>query len=511
MALSPSERAQLSATREEILENFNNLLTRRKYLEASLILEDAIGVSKLLGEVDKVAEYYAQIEQCITKLKEISEEIHLVRADPDLKAAFTRERERIVSQAQTAIDNKQYQEACELYRNAVEISLKLDDKKAVWKLSKTILLIEEKIRKISPAVMKPTANISPLPTIKAPSISLPENEPQKSQPGIVQPSIPSSPEIKAPIPPVPTTQPLQAPIHEIEIPTPSIPSIQAPPPPLQNDPLTSTEAFGIDDLVPQSPIEAQSPPEISGIDDLVPEIPTVGEPIVDAFEIDDLIPKPPIVDETGTTNLGIDDLIPTVPEVQPKEVSEQKIIEEAQPETGTEKILFHLTKKPAPTPQPNKKDLPFFKPKVDESEKELFTEPTPELDKKTKKKWELAEKIAQKKLEQAEKEFEKKLKKEEKEAKKRAEKEAKRKEIEAEKERRKKQKGKDKKPTKSPEPSKVGQSALSQDVLAEIKSFNAEKLESVGAPKTQKKVVGGRSLLPPEILAELKKKSEKKE
>ncbi len=535
MTLTPGERAELSATREKVLENFNDLLTRRKYLEASLILEDAVGISKMLGEMDKVDEYNTQIEMCIAKLKDISEEIHVIRADPDLREAFIEERSNIIAQAQKAAENNQHQESCELYRNAVEISLKLEDKKSVWKLSKTITLIEQNIQETTQALTETQAVGTPRIETKTPTQTIPEVKPP--EPSMPAPTeiVPSVPEIKPPTQPAPFIKAPLPVVPEIKAPMPPAPAIQAPLPEVAK---SAPKSSGIDDLVPTAPVSSgiedlvPTAPASSGIEDLVP---TTSE----SLGIDDLVPK---TEAAVPESSGIDDLIPQISEVEPITPSSAPTIgppkagqtpskveigppkagqsplkaEIGAPKAGQssttgepsqEEPIFHLPKEAPKASMPAKKEkvIPFFTAQVEEeSTGELFTEVKPEMDKKTKKKWELAEKIALKKLEQAEKDFEKKAKKEEKEAAK--EEKKKKKEDQDAKKKAKKDKG-----SKDSGVPPVGRSGLAPDVLAEIRTFKKDELENVGAPSPQKKVVGGRSLLPPDVLAELKKKSEEKE
>ncbi|MFX1296409.1 MAG: hypothetical protein ACFFD2_16340 [Promethearchaeota archaeon] len=145
MTLTTEEKNKLYTRRNETLKRFNELLKKRRYLEASLAMEESIGISKALGEIELVEEYIQRIGQCIARIKEISEDIRLIKSDPKLKGAFQDEQRKLIVNAQEATKDLQLQDAYNLYQRALEISLKLGDKKAVWKLSKTITLLEEKI------------------------------------------------------------------------------------------------------------------------------------------------------------------------------------------------------------------------------------------------------------------------------------------------------------------------------------------------------------------------------
>ncbi len=384
--VTPELKTQLFMKRNEIIKEFNELLKKRKYLEASLVLEEAITISKQLGDFENANLYSRKIEQCIAKIKEIAEDIQIIKSEPELKEEFLKERARLIEKAQNAAQNQQIQEACEYYRKAAEISLKLEDKKSVWKLSKTILLLEEKTKKeILPATQT---------QIKGQSLS--------------------------------------------------VTTISSPPPSFRPSP-------------------AVTPP-----------------------------------------------------------LTKEKPIEQRQSETLSKKPIFQTPTFTQTSPT-IKQEVPFFKTVV--VEQEPVTQKKPEkkkekkIDKKLQKKVELEKKIAKKKLEKAEKEFLKRTKKEEEMARKKAEKEAKKREKEAKKkakEAKKKAKELEKKKKKEaaslekPSIQKVGKSALAPDVLAEIRSFDHKNLDSITPEKREKKKPTlGRSLLPADVLEELKKKADK--
>ena len=412
MTITPPDKARLTTERNELLKNFNNLLNGKKYLEGVLLLEDVITISKTLGEPERLNDYYQKISECIERFKSINDDINILEADESLRSQMLKERRDLILAAQHAAKNQEIQKAIKLYRRAVEFSLKLKDKKIIWKLSKSITLLEQKFSaedQIASAVLieKPVGEFRKQP-VQKPFIAQPTPKPQPVQKSFIAQ-------------PTPKPQPVQKPFRAQPTPKPQ---------PVQK------------------PFRAQPTPK----------------------------PQP----------------------VQKPFIAQ-------------------------PTPmQPVKKEIPFFTPPIEKQEMGVSTEIEEERvkdifeteDKKLKRKLKLAEKVAMKKLEDAEKKYKKTSDKEEKK-KEKEQKKIEKEEVKAikfaEKEGIKAKKKEKKVKTVKIKEKSESKLPLPSDVLSEIRSFKQDKLDTAPTEiREKKKVVSGRSLLPDDVLEELRKKTSKK-
>ncbi len=446
MTLPAEEKAR---KRNEILKQFNELQKKRKYLEASIILEEAVKISKELGEIDKANAYSQKIEECIEAIKAIDDEIQVTRSDPELKVELADERNKLVTSAQKAVENNQIQEACDTYRRAVDLCLKIEDKTAFWKLSKIISLLEQKTGPLQKDI-KPESPVVTGSTVV------------KSQPSIIESSAIKAPVIKAPLevkaPPVIKAAPIVKESPVIKVQEPNIPSVKKVVPFSQPAP----------ELKPQEPLASAVKKEVP-FSQTFPEIKT--------------------------------------PEASPSTVKKEVPFSRAP--TENQQPIPAASTKPSTT-TPDKKEIPFFNatieeqgPKLTEKIDETAGKPKPEKeDKKITKKFDEEEKRVQKKLEEAEKKFHKETEK--------GEKQKEKEEKQKEKEGKKKEESETKKGKEEKAPPKF-QSGLPTDLLSEIRSFKHDELETKPAEKGEKKKpAGSQSILPSDVLEELKKKTVKK-
>ncbi|HUY00363.1 MAG TPA: hypothetical protein VMV49_12455 [Candidatus Deferrimicrobium sp.] len=150
MSITPDDRVRLFAERNNLLKKVNDLLKQQNYIDAALLLEDAIVLSNIIGEEELGNEYFQKILECIEKIESIEDTLS---ADQQLKSDFLKEKLDLTASAQKAAQNQEFQKAIDLYRKAVTINLQLKDKTSIWKLSKTISILAQKI---SPAQMLTT-------------------------------------------------------------------------------------------------------------------------------------------------------------------------------------------------------------------------------------------------------------------------------------------------------------------------------------------------------------------
>jgi hypothetical protein len=392
MTLPPDVKAQIFAARNDLLKQINEALHNRQYLDAVLLLEEAILYSNRIGENQRADEYNQKMAECIEKIFSIDDQSDL---DPGITADLKNEVERLTRSAHELVQKQQVQDAINDYRNAIEISIKLKDKMAIWKLTKSITILGENL---SPSELLSTT-FTETPLAKEPEPKQPEL-PFAVKPPSKEPE-PKRPEISFPAKPAP--------------------------PPSQ----------------PEKP--AVERPEVKQ-----PEIPFTAKPE----------PKRPEI------------LFPTKPTPTPPPAEKPEVI---------------ITTKPS-TPAAPGKEMPFFKaviPQELEAKKETIAS-SKDSEKKLKKE---AEKRELERKEAEKKEAERKQA-EKKQGKKEAEKKQAKAEI-------------------KPETPKAG---LSSDVLAEIRGFKHEELNSMPPPSTpgaQKPPSSVKSTVPSDLLDEIKKKAKK--
>ncbi len=451
MTTNPEEQATLIAEKNKILKYVNELVGRRRYLEAIAQIERLIAICRNLGEDSLADQYQMKIQEYRQKQKSIDEDIQVLRTDEELRQQIMDEQEINIQEAQQFSRNGQYQEALKSLQNAIEFALKLEDKTNIWKLSKKISLLEEKLESLgleSPSISIPEQKaseydyeIGPPETI-APPASSKTPTPQTIQPSptiesavpqiVPPPTIkPAAVPIAPPAPPITPSQPsVEVPVHKIEI-TPSIFRSQE----VKDE---STDSF-LDDIVGDLEEKAEDKAVDSFLDSIV-------------GDLDDHSTKKPaeIVQNAPISNVGVQ------PEVK-AQVS-------TSPPSETQIPFFSGTIEKKETESSAKDSIAFFQAPLEEEPELEEEDESPDIfetaDKKTLRKLKLAERIAQKKLEEAEKQFEKQVKRVEKQR----EKEDKKKEKEEFK------KDKDEKPSKLDEKLKSKyQSPLPDDVLSEIR------------------------------------------
>lgn len=441
MSVSSEEQADLMTERKNILRRVMDCLTGQQYLEAVMLLEDAIIITRKLGE--NLEEYYQKIVDCIDRFKSIQDDVDIIAVDDELRVEIQKERDNLIKLAQEAAQSTRTQEAVGIYRRALEFSLKLRDKKNIWKLSKNVSLLENNLRSTGQLASFSEINIS--------SIQV-EALPQQIDAQIEAPA--SSIQVE---PPVIETQihSIQSVSPAIEIPRPTID------PKLPSIKITDTSDTSSSSTVaaPIKSIEAAM--ATLGVEE---EDNESDEDFLDAIVQD--LKKQPTIDSGEVSDLPIDDMIASS---VPSDSSESKMSAESTVEDST----FLISAPSTSSPMTSKKEkVSFFIPALEEKESIEEEEEEEEdadedvknifetEDKKLLKKLKLAEKIAQKKLEEAEKKFKKELKKEE------------------------KQKGKEEKKIQEPSDREAKESgklkskyqgSLSDDILAEIRSTKKEK------------------------------------
>ncbi len=459
MTLTPEVKAQIFTARNDLLKRINEALHSRNFLDAVLLLEEAVVMSNKIGENERAKEYNQKMSECIEKIFSIDDQADL---DLEITADFKSEVEQLTRTAQELVQKRQFQDAINDYRTAIEISIKLKDKMAIWKLTKSITILGENL--------SPTELLSTDFTEK-PSIKEPEAK-QAEISAAAKPTI-KQPEIKQP-----------------EIPFAAKPASKEP------------EAKRPEILFPTKPAPAPPPPEKHAIkqpETKQPEIPFAVKPEAKRPEI--LFPTKPAH-------------APPLPEkhaIKQPETKQPEIPFAAKPETKRPEILFPT--KPAPAPPPSEK--PAIK-QLETKQAEIMIATRPSIPSAPGKEMPFFKAVIPQKASQEpegrkesiaiSKESEKKLRKE-------AEKETEKREAEkkyAEKKQGKKEA--EKKQIKAEVKTDTPKSGPSSDVLAEIRGFKHDVLSSMPPPSTpgvQKKPTSSKSGPPSDLLDELKKKAKK--
>ncbi|NVM28980.1 MAG: hypothetical protein HWN65_09050 [Candidatus Helarchaeota archaeon] len=426
MTVPSQDNEVLATVRENLLKDLEPLMIGQKFIEAVLILEDIIGISQKIGDLGMVEIYYQRVSECIDKYKSIHDDIEILQADSNLRNEIVKERDELITAAQQAATNQQYAGALNLYHKAIEFSVKLNEKKVIWKLSKSITLLENKIKDSGSVV---------------PAVDALETT---ASPAIASPKPAASPFFKAP-----EAAPASLKAHKpaaspfFKAPEASIPQIVAPQP-----------------AAPMPKFEAPQPAPVATVS-------TVEEAAA-------VLGVEESADESDESFLDsiVEDL-KVQPQVGAKAASPQAAKKEVPFIAGT------IGKKEPVIPV--EIDVPFFQAPVEPQKSGIGVAPEePGLkdihetaDKRTRKKLKLAEKIALKKLQEAEKQFGKQSKKEEKEKekdlKKKEEEERKLREMREKADKKKKKEKPDKKPKKEEKLKSRYPSALPDDVLSEIK------------------------------------------
>jgi hypothetical protein len=460
MTLTPDVKAQIFTVRNDLLKRINEALHSRNFLDAVLLLEEAVVMSNKIGENERAKEYNQKMSECVEKIFSIDDQADL---DPGITADLKNEVERLTRSAQELVQKRQFQDAINDYRNAIEISIKLKDKMAIWKLTKSITLLGDNL---SPSELLSTY-FTEKPSIKEPEAKQAEislaTKPAIKQPETKQPEIPFTakaepkrPEILFPTKPATDApQPEKPAIKQPETKQPEIPFAVKP------------EAKRPEILFPTKPATAAPPPEKPAIkqpETKQPEIPFTAK----------AEPKRPEI------------LFPAKAAAPPPPAGKPAA---APPETKPAEVM--ITTKPS-TPTAPGKEMPFFKaviPQKASQEPEGKKESTASSKDSEKKLRKEAEKREIERRETEKKEAERKQA-EKKQGKKEAEKKQSKAEV-------------------KPDTPKSG---ISSDVLAEIKGFKHDELNSMPPPSTpgaQKKPTASKPGLPSDLLDEIKKKAKK--
>jgi len=477
MTLTPEVKAQIFTARNDLLKRINEALHQRNYLDAVLLLEEAIVMSNKIAENERAKEYNQKMSECIEKIFSIDDQADL---DPEITADFKNEVEQLTRAAQELVQKRQFQDAINDYRTAIEISIKLKDKMAIWKLTKSITILGETL---SPTELLST-DFTEKPSIKEPEAKqaaiLFTAKPPIKPPEIKQAAISFA--AKPPIKPPEITQP--------EIPFAAKPASKEP------------EAKRPEILFPTKPAPSPSPPEkptIKQPEPKQPEIPFAVKPEAKRPEI--LFPTKPAPAPPP----------PEKPAIKQPEPKQPEIPFAVKPEAKRPEILFPT--KPAPAPPPSEKPA-INQPEPKQAEIMIATKPS--LPTAPGKEMPFFKAVIPLKASQEpegrkesiaiSKESEKKLRKE-------AEKETEKRE--AEKKQAEKKQGKkeaEKKQIKAEVKTDTPKSGPSSDVLAEIIGFKHDVLSSMPPPSTpgvQKKPTSSKSGPPSDLLDEIKKKAKK--
>jgi len=200
---TPEEKSQIFKARNDLLKKVNEKLHEQYYLDAVLLLEDAIVMSNKIGEIERVKEYNQKLTECIEKVFSIVGTEDQFESDIEEKSSLQEEREKLIHSAQESVHNRQFQDAINGYREAMEISIKLKDKMAIWKLTKNISVLGEKM---TPSELlstyfvdtQPTQEIESKRPFSSPSIPITklsgkESEPKRREFTIVSKPSPQSP------------------------------------------------------------------------------------------------------------------------------------------------------------------------------------------------------------------------------------------------------------------------------------------------------------------------------
>jgi hypothetical protein len=145
MTITPEEKSKIFKARNDLLIKVNEALHQQYYLDAVLLLEDAIVMSNKIGESERVTEYNQKKSECIEKIFSLFAADDQPESDLEEKSSLQEEREKLIHSAQESVQNRRFQDAVNEYRNAMEISIKLKDKMAIWKITKSISILGEKI------------------------------------------------------------------------------------------------------------------------------------------------------------------------------------------------------------------------------------------------------------------------------------------------------------------------------------------------------------------------------
>lgn len=141
---TPEEKAQIFKARNDLLKRVNEAIQQKYYLDAVLFLEDAIVMSNKIGESERAKEYNQKMTECVEKVFSLFATDDETESDIEEISSLKEERERLIHSAQESMQNRQFKEARTHYRSAMEISIKLKDKMAIWKLTKSISILGEK-------------------------------------------------------------------------------------------------------------------------------------------------------------------------------------------------------------------------------------------------------------------------------------------------------------------------------------------------------------------------------
>jgi len=145
MNITSEEKAQIFKARNDILKRANAAIQQKYYLDAVLLLEDAIVMSNKIGETERAKEYNQKMTECVEKLFSLFATENEAESDIEEQSILREERDKLIHLAQESMQNRQFQEARNNFRNAMEISIKLKDKMAIWKTTKSISILGEKM------------------------------------------------------------------------------------------------------------------------------------------------------------------------------------------------------------------------------------------------------------------------------------------------------------------------------------------------------------------------------
>ncbi len=386
MSINPQDKEVLSAAREKLLEEVDSFLSGQKYIAAVLTLEDIIGISNKIGDLEGVNEHYQKIAESIERFRSIDDDIEILGSDESLKDMIKQERSTAITAAQQAAKDQRIREAIQSYERAIEFSLKLSDKKNIWKLSKIVSLLKNKLpsRELVPPSPSTGSQVQTLQKERASTLSTPQLT--TSTPDIVAPVVQPTPPAPPPIAPVPQiTPPIPQPTPPAPPPIAPVPQITPPipqpisPVPQPSIPIPSIQTSQSTPTKPISTVEEAA--SILGAQ-------ATEEESDDSFldNIVDDLQKQPQIEPHPTSGLPVEKKVPFIPKIT----------------------------EPEPPVAPSGQAIPFAQAPV---EQQGMTTGTKELiinevdDKKIRKKMMLAEKVALKKLQDAEKQFEKVAKK----------------------------------------------------------------------------------------------------
>ena len=142
MVISSTEKTKIFNERNNLLRKANEFLKQQNFLDAAIALEDAMVLSTLLGETERASGYFEKLGECLGKIDVIDRDLEM---DSDFKADFLKEKRGLINLAQEAAQTESFREAISHYRKAIVIAIQLKDKISVWKLSKKIVLLAQKL------------------------------------------------------------------------------------------------------------------------------------------------------------------------------------------------------------------------------------------------------------------------------------------------------------------------------------------------------------------------------